>query len=95
MRYIRSSDFISAANTAASERGYGDDLVSGCYMVCAGENNNKDHVLELRLDSAALADHIFRKLSVDEMKRMLGDHEITLELYSSYTTNQVAEVHCI
>ena len=93
VRFIRADDFLKAANQAAADHGYESGLVSGCYMVCAGENHNKGHALEIRMDSAALARHIFQQLSVNELKRLLGDHQISLQdLINMLTDNPDFEI---
>ena len=78
VRFIRYEDFLKAANAAAEDSGLGPDLISDCYMVCAGENHNKGHVLELRLDTNQIAENVFRQLTINDLRELLGDHEIAL-----------------
>ena len=87
VRFIRYEDLLQAANAAAIDHGYGPDLVTDCYMVCAGENNNKGHILELRLDTQQIAANVFQQLTINDMRQLLGDHKISLRDLLDFVTD--------
>ena len=77
-RFVRYTDLCEAENQAMEEQTGIKNVVKDCYMSCSGERNDQGHELITVIDAQAIAKQRFIKLSINDLRRIMGEHEITI-----------------